>query len=153
MKEYFSNLFRYNLWANTQVMKVLLKQQLIPEKSLLWMSHIIAAEIIWFSRISEQDIESIDLWTTVPVDELKPLQEKFDALYISYTDRKVDFDGEVSYKNTLGISHKSKIFDILIHVANHGTYHRGQIAANLKANDIQPISTDFIFWKRETLMN
>jgi uncharacterized damage-inducible protein DinB len=55
----------------------------------------------------------------------------------------------VEYKN---LSRKEFLStrDILTHVAMHGTYHRGQIAAALRAADITPPNTDFITFVRET---
>lgn len=150
-KEYFQSLYQYNKWANDKVLDVFLKQDTVPEKSLLWMSHIIAAEKAWFSRIVNEDFGAFKLWESVELPELKELQLKFDGLYINHVSSKEDFESFISYKNTKGEAHETKLSDILIHVANHGTYHRGQISANLKENGIQPVSTDFIFWKRETI--
>jgi uncharacterized damage-inducible protein DinB len=39
--------------------------------------------------------------------------------------------------------------ETLMHVVNHGTYHRGQIAALLKMHGVEPVDTDIpIWWKR-----
>lgn len=40
---------------------------------------------------------------------------------------------------------------VLRHVANHGTYHRGQIASKLKRFGVDPPQTDFVFWAFEKL--
>lgn len=34
----------------------------------------------------------------------------------------------------------------LLHVVNHGTFHRGQITCLLKFHGIEPINTDLILW-------
>jgi uncharacterized damage-inducible protein DinB len=38
---------------------------------------------------------------------------------------------------------------VLRHVANHSTYHRGQVAAKLKRLGFEPPATDLIFWAFE----
>jgi uncharacterized damage-inducible protein DinB len=47
-----------------------------------------------------------------------------------------------------GSAQSSSLPDIITHVCNHGTYHRGQVAKSLKAAGIQPVSTDFIVFSR-----
>ncbi len=37
--------------------------------------------------------------------------------------------------------------EVLCHVVNHGTYHRGQVAALLKLHDVDFPETDYICWK------
>jgi uncharacterized damage-inducible protein DinB len=39
--------------------------------------------------------------------------------------------------------------DVLLHVALHGSYHRGQIAAAVRAAGGEPVNTDFVTWTRE----
>jgi len=36
----------------------------------------------------------------------------------------------------------------LMHVVNHGTFHRGQLAMLLKLHEMEPINTDLILWPR-----
>jgi len=39
--------------------------------------------------------------------------------------------------------------DILLHVAMHGQYHRGQINQLLRGAGLEPISVDYIVFVRE----
>jgi uncharacterized damage-inducible protein DinB len=34
-------------------------------------------------------------------------------------------------------------------VFNHGTYHRAQVARDLRQHNLEPINTDFIFYVRQ----
>jgi len=43
--------------------------------------------------------------------------------------------------------------DILTHVLLHSVYHRGQIAADLRAGGAQPPYTDFIHAARQNLID
>jgi len=61
-------------------------------------------------------------------------------------------DQKVPYKNSKGESFDSRVEDVLTHVAMHGTYHRGQIAADLRAAGAAPPYTDFIHAVRQSLL-
>ena len=58
----------------------------------------------------------------------------------------------VSYKNTKGESWTNSVEDILMHVVMHSAYHRGQIAADMRAAGHSPAYTDFIHGIRQRLV-
>jgi uncharacterized damage-inducible protein DinB len=55
----------------------------------------------------------------------------------------------MTYRSLKGIESTSSLRDILTHVVNHSTYHRGQIARGIKAKGGVPPVTDFIAFARE----
>ena len=55
----------------------------------------------------------------------------------------------LTYKNTKGESFSSQKQDILLHVVMHSAYHRGQIAADMRAAGFSPPYTDFIHAVRQ----
>jgi uncharacterized damage-inducible protein DinB len=40
------------------------------------------------------------------------------------------------------------IKDILFHIINHSTNHRGQIAVDFRNNGLEPLVLDYVFYKR-----
>jgi uncharacterized damage-inducible protein DinB len=62
-----------------------------------------------------------------------------------------EIDQKVTYTNLKGQTFSNSIRDILFHVINHSTYHRGQIASELKQCGIDPIVSDFIFYSRKEM--
>jgi uncharacterized damage-inducible protein DinB len=54
----------------------------------------------------------------------------------------------VHYRNSAGAEFESKMSDILLHVALHGSYHRGKIAAALRAGHAEPAPSDYIAFVR-----
>lgn len=50
----------------------------------------------------------------------------------------------VKYSNTKGQEFSNSLYDILLHLFNHGTYHRGQIATDMRRNGLEPLNTDYI---------
>lgn len=58
----------------------------------------------------------------------------------------------LTYKNTKGESWTNQTEDILMHVIVHSAYHRGQIAADVRAAGFTPAYTDFIHAVRQGLV-
>ena len=56
----------------------------------------------------------------------------------------------IRYTNSTGQEFHTTVEDILLHVCMHGCYHRGQIAARLRAVGAEPLPTDYIAFVRGT---
>ena len=54
--------------------------------------------------------------------------------------------GRVQDHPTRRGSFRASVEQTLIHMVNHATYHRGQIACLLKLHDVDFADTDFIIW-------
>ncbi len=54
----------------------------------------------------------------------------------------------ISYKNLQGQNFQNTIHEIFIHIVNHGVYHRGQIASQMRQIGITPPPTDMIVYYR-----
>ena len=52
----------------------------------------------------------------------------------------------LSYVNMKGEQHAYPMSDILTHVVNHGTYHRGQLSHLLRDLGRPGVSTDYVAW-------
>ena len=50
----------------------------------------------------------------------------------------------ITYANSKGERHANRVEDVLTHVLLHAAYHRGQVAADLRAAGAEPALTDFI---------
>lgn len=57
-------------------------------------------------------------------------------------------DREIPYTNSAGVAFQSSPRDILLHVALHGCYHRGQVALELRRAGAEPRPTDYIAFVR-----
>ena len=56
----------------------------------------------------------------------------------------------IEYKSLNGQSSTSPYWQMIVHVVNHGTYHRGQVATMLRQLGATPAqSTDMIVFFRE----
>lgn len=149
MKEHYIQLFEYEKWATGEVLDAMKQLPVQDEKCLEWMAHILMAQLVWYSRIVNSK-EQYMPWDKRTFEECISLYEnnsKCWAEYIGGLDEK-DFAETISYKNTKGDSFENKMKDILTHVINHSTYHRGQIIAKLKGQLPSLPSTDYILYIR-----
>lgn len=144
---FFKDTFEYNYYCNQQLIQLFEKeQQNIPEKSIQLLNHLINAQEIWNARILNQKPD-IEVWEIHPLEDLKKINETnySESLHILET---IDLSQEINYQNSKGISFTNSVQDILFHVINHATYHRAQIATDLKSHNIVPLNSDYIFYKR-----
>lgn len=137
---------QYNHWANGQFI-ALLAQHKPEHKGHTLMNHILAAQRIWIARIAYNDLAT-EVWpSSIQEDEQNKLNDQFlDDCITLCKDKPIS--EIIHYKNTKGTAFKSTIEEILDHVLNHGTYHRGQIAIILKEQGIEPPVTDMIYYFR-----
>ena len=148
MKTYFTRLYEYNLWANNLFSEVLLANKLENSKALDLFSHIGNAQIIWFHRVTKLEGKTPKVFDTFELNEAIDLVRISGQLWLDMIMNKSNFEEEIEYQNSKGDSFKSSLSDIIIHVANHGTHHRGQIATLLRQENIAPPASDFIFFSR-----
>lgn len=148
MKTYFSKLYQYNAWANQRVLSCLERQRVDHEKTLTLFSHLVSAQFIWLNRIKGLPPSSVELWKRYELAELKVMIEESAKNWLAYIDETESFDRILQYRNYTGDYYENNVEYIMMHLVNHGTYHRGQIALLLRQNGYEPINTDFITYDR-----
>jgi uncharacterized damage-inducible protein DinB len=140
----FAELFQYNLDCNAAIIDAFQTHaQQLPQKVDVLLCHIISAQQVWNSRILE--LPSFAPWQMHSTNELHGINHKNyqDSIRII---QDFDLNKTIAYQNTKGLKFEKRIDDILFHVINHGTYHRGQIAMLFRESGVAPLSTDYIFY-------
>ena len=149
MIEQLKRLFGHLAWADTMAIGALRNAKNPPPKALEIMSHVLGAEEVWLSRL-EQRPAAVAVWPVLSVAECAELAEAnrkgFEA-YVAGLGRE-DVDRAVPYVNSAGQAFESKAWDILVHVAMHGSYHRGQAMLLLRSSGHEPAATDYIAYVR-----
>ena len=74
--------------------------------------------------------------------------EEADERWSAFIQSNENFDRVLKYKNYVGDYFENNVQQIMIHLVNHGTYHRGQVAMLLRQKGYEPINTDFITYDR-----
>lgn len=147
MKAHFKELFEYNHHSNQKLMQLISENlQNVSEKTISLMNHLINAQQIWNARIMNEN--QFEVWQINDWDKISEINNENYSKTLQLLEKK-DLNTIVEYTNSKGIAFTNTIKDVLFHVINHSTYHRGQIATDLKQNGIEPINTDYIFYKRK----
>ena len=81
-----------------------------------------------------------------PAEECERQAAELPALWKNYlaASSEADLAKTVSYQNSKGETWSSRKDDILMHLITHSAYHRGQVAAAVRAAGFTPAYTDFI---------
>jgi uncharacterized damage-inducible protein DinB len=147
MKDFFRELFEYNQHCNQLVADVITDHTgRISEKAMTLFCHSINAHQIWNNRIDPQSA-TFGVWQLHSPEACKMLLKENFEHSLSIIEH-FDLATACSYSNTKGQSFSNTVGDILFHMINHTTYHRGQIATELRSRGIEPVVADFIFYKR-----
>jgi uncharacterized damage-inducible protein DinB len=148
--EYFRRLFRYDQWANNEVLTALSVTKEPSVKALRWMAHLAGAGSTWLSRAKGAQ-SPLAIWPELTLPQCQGYLEALGVEWLLYLDA-LDANGlkeNVVYRNSKGDEVSAAVTDLLTQVLTHGAYHRGQIAAEMRAQGDTPASTDFIVavWK------
>ena len=148
MLETLEKLFRYDEWAIGRSLDSL--EDLTDSKALELLSHILLSEKIWLVRLKGEDSSQIPKDRQISFAECLEMTAELHRAYLEFLDSLVEADLEnlITYKNTKGIEFQTSIKDILLHVAMHGIYHRGQIALLVRGGGGQAVNTDYITFTR-----
>jgi uncharacterized damage-inducible protein DinB len=148
MKRYFIKLYQYNSWANARVLNNLHQQHIDDEKILTLMGHIVAAQFLWLHRIKGLAPPDVKLWGAYTLPQLITLAEDAGNQWLKFVEQEDNFDRELSYTNYVGDAYTNNVEMIMIHLVNHSSYHRAQIALLLRQKGFEPVNTDFITYDR-----
>lgn len=149
MKNHYIKLFNYDNWATNRLIVAAESVQNDPKlKDLI--SHVITARIVWLGRI-KTDNSSTTPWNPRELSENILIFNENQANWEVWLNQitETDLRGLIHYKNIKGDPFSGVLKDILTHLINHSTYHRGQIATRLKELGVQVPPTDFIVFTRE----
>ena len=111
------------------------------------LEHIYQADAIWFDRL--MGAPTSDLSKYVPSANFSEWLALLDG-YVKWAEglAPADWDRIVSYRNVKGEGFQSPVWQIVLHVVNHASYHRGQITTMLRQVGRTPIETDLIMYYR-----
>jgi uncharacterized damage-inducible protein DinB len=150
MKETIARLLDHLVWADRTVLENLGRPPLPDEKTIGVFAHVLAAERLWIERIRGRGPSVIAVWPKLTLGECSALAAaNHQALQeMLETGSAVKFSATISYASSRGGRFTNSVGDVLLHLAMHGSYHRGQVAAAVRAGGGEPVNTDFIHYMR-----
>jgi len=154
-------LYDYNAWANGRSLaaaeKLTVEQFTKPMGSSFpsvrdTLAHIYGAEWIWFERFqgrSPSALPNIALFPDVQtLRETWSVHEERLLVFVAGLSQ-ADLDREIQYKTLKYGVYSNPLWQSMLHVVNHGTYHRGQVTTLLRQLGAQPILLDLMHFYRE----
>jgi len=144
MKPHFSTMARYNAWANARLYAA---ARGLPDESYRknvgayfdslhgTLNHLLVTDRIWMRRMTGSGDHPARL-NAVLFDDLPSLEaarKAEDDRIIRYVDglSEEDIGKDLSYATTKGVPHRNPLGEVLAHLFNHQTHHRGQAHAIL----------------------
>lgn len=162
MKEILQQLATYNAWANGLLLELI---QQLPEKQLTadvpssfnslqgTLLHMWDAESIWWQRMKLQErIHRPSDEFSGGIKEIVSSLQAQDRQWAEWVAGAQEhmYGHEFFYYNFQGERFKQPVYQVLLHLFNHNTYHRGQLVNMLRQLGIEKIpQTDFVVWSRK----
>jgi uncharacterized damage-inducible protein DinB len=164
MKELLVQLASYHLWANELLLETILQLPAEKQNESLPSSfpslyktvlHMWDAESIWWQRLKLQErvVKQSDQFTG-NMQELSAQLLQQNRQWLEWMNGAGDHQLQhvFQYQTTKRESFKQPVYQMLLHLFNHGTYHRGQLVNMLRQLGVEKIpQTDFIVWSRKKL--
>ena len=147
MRSLFNQLFDYNFYCNRKIIEKCTSIEKVPNRSVELFSHILNAHHIWNKRLLDEDWQ-YDVWHVHEVKDWEDMHYENQRTTFEIITNTDDFTKRVDYKTTEGRIFANELKDILFHIINHSTHHRGQIITDLRKNKIELEQLDYIFYKR-----
>jgi uncharacterized damage-inducible protein DinB len=162
-KDALSRLIDYTIWANHRVLRAcatVAPDDFRREMNASFggirgtLAHMMWSEWIWLERWKgvsppgppdESDFVDVialrDRWTVIEDHRRAWLA----ALPASGASAIID------YRTTAGAPFSAPLWQLVQHVANHSTYHRGQVTSLLRQVDGRTVGTDMVLFDRENM--
>lgn len=158
MIEEIEDLYAYNRWANHRTLDA--ASRLSPEAFAKDLGssfpsvrdtlvHILSVEWVWLSRWRGHSPSGVpDSWD---VSTLEGVQSQWAAVeqdqqaFISELTAPM-LGRSIAYRTTKGDPFEQPLGQMLRHVVNHSTYHRGQVVTLLRQLGAEAVSTDLILF-------
>jgi uncharacterized damage-inducible protein DinB len=154
-------LYDYNAWANHRSLDAassLAAEQFVQPMGSSFSSirdtlaHIYGGEWIWLERFQGRSPSSLP--DTTQFQDMASLRERWDELegrLLGFVRglAQADLDRVFEYKTLKFGVYRNPLWESMQHLANHGTYHRGQVTTLLRQLGAQPIATDLMHFYRE----
>lgn len=158
---FIRRLYAYNRWANDRVLSTVAEltgdefTRMFPVNfgSIQGtMAHILGVERLYLQRWNGIFPRSLPKATEFPdVERLRSYWQSVlsgqDTFLGNLTEGKLE--QRFTYVNLVGETFGYPLVDMMQHMVNHSTYHRGQVASLLRMLGKKPVETDYLLYLDE----
>lgn len=135
---------QYNLWANLRLVEnirsvdadLVTNVALAPFGGVIGvLRHIVGAQNIWLQRArGESPTDFMGFTDGKNLHDLCEMLISTSEAWIAFaTQHPEALKGAITYATTTGDQFTQTMSDVVMHVVNHGTYHRGQVMSALRS--------------------
>lgn len=115
------------------------------------LAHIYAADRVWFSRLAGAPYPG---FVTDSDRTMAVLQNEWPVLHARWREwaaglNEESADSVLDYKDLKGNAWRQPVWQLVLHVVNHATHHRGQVSGFLRAMGHTPPPIDLIAYYRK----
>ena len=154
-------LYEYDSWANRRAVEAcasLSEEQFARDLHSSFpsvrstLAHIMAAEWIWLERWQGRSPPSFpDDQSYRTPDALATRWREVESNLLRFVavSTQEGLNRSFDYRNIKGQPFKNQLWETMLHVVNHSTYHRGQVATMIRQLGGKPDYTDLIYFYRE----
>lgn len=163
MLEHLRMMARYNQWANARLCKAVAaldEADYMAERGAFFgsihgtMNHILVVDRLWRGRVEGKPyvVDGLDQIVAASRDQVLSERAAEDEILIAFTDSfdTPRLDTMLTYATMNGIKGTDRCRNVLAHMFNHATHHRGQVHGLLSQVPCDPPSLDLIPFLRET---
>ncbi|SFK61690.1 Uncharacterized damage-inducible protein DinB (forms a four-helix bundle) [Halobacillus dabanensis] len=152
-------LYNYNEWANKQIFnrlkelpKDIYRQEIQSVFSSISnvLAHVYLSDLGWIEVFSGKSMNyALELASqqreteSKGIDEMEEMFFNLSEKYKLFLSQKGNLDKPIEIKNPLGGLMKTNVSELVTHIVNHGTYHRGNITAMLRQMGYVSVGTDY----------
>lgn len=151
-------LFEYTAWANEKMFDVVV--DLEPEQQTRavggsfssireTVAHTVAADWVWLSRWVGESPRGWPSWSQASVAEIREEWRRIHTQRLEFINglRDDDLAVEIEFSRINGDTDRARLGFLMQHVVNHATYHRGQLATQVRMVGGVPPSTDLLRYR------
>jgi uncharacterized damage-inducible protein DinB len=155
------DLFTFNRWANGRILEAChslsgdaLRRDLGSSFAsvLGTLTHMAGSEWIWLERWSGHSPTSPPTWRIEGLHDLESRWEEVAAAQQQFMSslQPDDLRRIIEYRNLKGEPFSMPLGQLMRHVVNHSTYHRGQVVTMLRQLGVPAPATDLVLYYRES---
>jgi uncharacterized damage-inducible protein DinB len=161
MVDEIRQLFAYNRWANRRMLDAvarITREELTRELGGSFpslqatLAHMAGAEWLWLRRWQGESPAAMPSgWENATLGELRAAWADVEDGQAAFLQLLTDdwLLSSITYRTLAGMEYAGALWQLLRHVVNHATYHRGQVATLIRQLGGVPASTDMVVFYRE----
>lgn len=151
----------YNQWVNQLLLSKVNQSEMFSGEVSTKLNHILLGDKVWLNRFNEalrssvlsncKLMTEIDYSEVLSIEQFIEQREELDDVILKFIDSlsSDDLNGKITYSLKSEETYSEPFDELILHLFNHQTHHRGQIIMILAKNGIDCGLTDILGYIRQ----